>query len=483
MNFNPTTPEINTNDSTTAPCLGASASPDDLAPGNDNHTRGGVADTTRLVAHPDVVRYIRATLRRYGVSSAQLMEDAIADVQADSIEAARMGRMPDDLSQWKALVATIATRWALDRRRKAIARAKVEASHGDDPDIYERPTLYWEHRDPVDTKRYLAVLDELFESGQMPDCGVDILCDEADRVPHGEVAAELGVSQTTIDNRLSRMRRRFRARLKALGLLAILLLMVVLEMPAGVVSRPAPEFRAGGPAPSACCMPGSDAGAPRLRISTHPSEKIAPFAIKEIRGTRERRFPLQSSALPRDTGALSPKGDAPPTGRDASTIGRDALTIGRDALTIDREALTIGRDALTIGRDALTIGRDAPTIGRDAPTIDRDALTIERDALTIERDALTIGRDALTIERDALTIERDALTIERDALTIERDALTIERDALTIERDALTIERDALTIERDALTIERDALTIERGALTIERNSRHVTSATFLQLS
>jgi DNA-directed RNA polymerase specialized sigma24 family protein len=261
MNFNLTTPEINTSDSTTAPRLDTSAGPDDLTPVNDNHTRGGIADTTPLIAHPAVVRYIRATLRRFRVPSL-LMDDAIADVQTDSIEAARMGRMPSDLAQWKALVAKIATRWALDRRRKANARAKVDAGLCDDPDAYERPTLHWERRDPVDTKKYLAVIDELFESGQMPECGADILCDEADQVPHAEIAAEVGVSQTTVDNRLSRMRRTFRARLKALGLLAILLLMVVLELPAGVVSRPAPESHAAEPVPSARCMPGSDAGAP-----------------------------------------------------------------------------------------------------------------------------------------------------------------------------------------------------------------------------
>jgi len=56
--------------------------------------------------------------------------------------------MPTDLAQWKALVAKIATCWALDRRRKANARAKVDAGLCDDPDAYEHPTLHWERQDP-----------------------------------------------------------------------------------------------------------------------------------------------------------------------------------------------------------------------------------------------------------------------------------------------------------------------------------------------
>src|SRR5262245_42016977 len=61
--------------------------------GNDNATRSGVLDTTHFLASPDVVAYIRATLRRYGVTP-QDMAEAVADVQADAIQAARAKRMP-----------------------------------------------------------------------------------------------------------------------------------------------------------------------------------------------------------------------------------------------------------------------------------------------------------------------------------------------------------------------------------------------------
>jgi DNA-directed RNA polymerase specialized sigma24 family protein len=186
------------------------------APDNDNAMSGAVLDTTPLLAHRDLVRNVQAVLRRYGVA-AQDMADAIAEVQADSIEAARARRVPADLAEWKALAVTIAVRRAIDGLRQAEVRSRYDAGLCDDADAYGRPTLHWEHRDPVDTKRYLAILKELFDSGQMPEHGAEILQGEADEVPHKEIAAEIGVSRKVVDKRLFRMRATFRARLAALG--------------------------------------------------------------------------------------------------------------------------------------------------------------------------------------------------------------------------------------------------------------------------
>src|SRR5579863_4330001 len=66
-------------------------------PGNDNAVAGGIPDTTPLVARPEIVRAIRAALRGYHVTP-QDMADAIADVQVESIEAARKGAMPRGLT-------------------------------------------------------------------------------------------------------------------------------------------------------------------------------------------------------------------------------------------------------------------------------------------------------------------------------------------------------------------------------------------------
>jgi DNA-directed RNA polymerase specialized sigma24 family protein len=246
-------------DSTTAQPLGPMTEIGTPAPSNDNATRDGIPDTTHLVARPDVVRYLRATLRRCGVAP-QDMADAIADVQADSIEAARARRMPAGPAQWKAFAATIAVRRAIDRRRETDARGKYDAGLCDDADVYERRSLHWEQRDPVDTKRYLAVLGELFDSGQMPEHGAEILWAEAEEVPRKEIAAEIGVSNTAVGNRLFRMRARFRARLAALGLLTVvLLLLAAFPAPVAKVSAPAPRTKPVEPAPQRG-LPAWDAG-------------------------------------------------------------------------------------------------------------------------------------------------------------------------------------------------------------------------------
>jgi DNA-directed RNA polymerase specialized sigma24 family protein len=247
-------------EATTAPHSGATTEIDPPLPANDNGRRGDTPDTTPLVARPEVAQSIRATLRRYRVAP-QDMGDAIADVQAESIEAARARAMPCDLAQWKALATTVGARWALDRLRKAKVRRKYDAGFCDDPDAYLRPTLRWEHADPVDTKRCLAVLKGLFDAGQMPEHGEEILQGEADGVPHDEIAAEIGVSTTVVDNRLSRMRAKFRARLAALGMLALALLLLF------ALLSPGRDVKVSAPRP---------AGEDRLA----PSEEIAPLPLK-----------------------------------------------------------------------------------------------------------------------------------------------------------------------------------------------------------
>jgi DNA-directed RNA polymerase specialized sigma24 family protein len=205
-------------DPTTEPRHGATAGIESPAPGNDNAPRGGIADTAPLLARPEVVRSMQTTLRRYGVAP-QDMADAIAEVQTESIETARTRGMPSSLGQWKALSTTIAVHWAVDRLREAKVRRKYDAGLCEDADAYLRPTLHWEHRDPVDTKRYIAILKELFDSGQMPEHGQEILQGDADGVPRVEIAAELGIRASLVRGRLFRMRARFRARLAALGML------------------------------------------------------------------------------------------------------------------------------------------------------------------------------------------------------------------------------------------------------------------------
>src|SRR5262249_23299073 len=94
-----------------------------------------------------------------------------------------------------------------------------------------------------DTKRYLAILKELFDSGEMPEHGEEILQGEADEVPHEDLGQELGISRKTVDKRLFVMRETFYARLAALGMLvfALLMLFAVLNRDSGEVAAPAPD--------------------------------------------------------------------------------------------------------------------------------------------------------------------------------------------------------------------------------------------------
>jgi DNA-directed RNA polymerase specialized sigma24 family protein len=231
---------------------------------NDNATPGGTLDTTRLAATKPVVTYVRTTLRRYGVAWRD-MADAIAEVQADSIEAARTKRMPANAAEWKALAATIAVRWAIDRLREAEVRAKYDAGLCEDANLYSSSTLHWEQRDPVDTKRYLAILKDLFDSGEMPENGAEILWGEAEGVPHAGLAAELGVSENTVRLRLFRMRAKFRAKLAALGMLTLMLLLLgILVAPVGEVATPppAPRSESAQAEPENRWLPVEDGGTP-----------------------------------------------------------------------------------------------------------------------------------------------------------------------------------------------------------------------------
>ena len=235
------------------------------APGNDNAASLALRNEMQLAAHPEVVRSIRLTLQSHRVHP-QDMADAIADVQLEAIEAARARPLPRKLARWKALAITTAVHWALDRHRRARQRGKYDTGLCEDPDAYLSPTLYWEHRDPVDTKRYLAILEELFEAGEMPELGEEILQAEADEVPHEEIAAELGLTTSVVHGRLFRMREKFYRRLAALGMLALLLFVFALPSPSDEVAAPPPQTAPVPEPPPTCSDPPWDGGIPPLSL-------------------------------------------------------------------------------------------------------------------------------------------------------------------------------------------------------------------------
>ena len=190
----------------------------DLGGGNDNAAPVALADTTHLLGHPELVKYVRATLWHHRVPSHEAA-DAVAEVQADALAVARRGRMPASLADWKTLAATVAAHRPIDAKRAEKTRAPYDDGPCEDADVYLRPTLYWEHHDPVDTRRFLGVLKDLYEAGELPEHAAEILWDEAVETPHDAIATDLGLTVTTVDNRLCRTRARFRLRLTELRMI------------------------------------------------------------------------------------------------------------------------------------------------------------------------------------------------------------------------------------------------------------------------
>ncbi|MDP9037240.1 MAG: sigma-70 family RNA polymerase sigma factor [Myxococcota bacterium] len=228
-------------------------------PGNDNGAPAAARDTTPLVAHPDVVGYLRATLRRHGVPAYDL-PDAIAEVQTTCIAAARARRMPADLAEWKAFAAAIALRRAVDRLRETAVRGRYDGHLSREAEA-RAPTAHDAAQgDVVDAKRHLAALKSLFDAGEMPADAAEILWGEAEHVPHAQIAAELGITEAAVRKRLFRIRAKFRAQLAALGMLTVALLVV------GLLAQPRPLVRAPERplegTPSARGQPAWDAGTP-----------------------------------------------------------------------------------------------------------------------------------------------------------------------------------------------------------------------------
>ncbi|MGD0529806.1 MAG: hypothetical protein ABSE49_32015 [Polyangiaceae bacterium] len=182
---------------------------------NDNAHPAGPVDTTILANHYTFFAAVRGTLIREGRLGPY--EDDVREVQVRAIAAARIGPMPPDLPRWKALGRTIAKRYAIDERRKWKVRVKYDTGLCEEPDAHG-PIEAERERDPVDKERYLAILKDLFDRGEMPEMGGEILWGAAEDVPQEETAEETGLTVRQVKQRLKQMRVRFRRRLEELGL-------------------------------------------------------------------------------------------------------------------------------------------------------------------------------------------------------------------------------------------------------------------------
>jgi DNA-directed RNA polymerase specialized sigma24 family protein len=196
--------------------------------------------TIQMIHHPEVVRPIRTTLRSFGVN-AQDLEDGVAEVQTRTLEYLRGKPLPTEMEQWVALSVTVARSWRLDEKEKEKTDEKYCEGLCEEPD--ERVGIEPEvgGRELLDARRMLRELEQMFDAGEMPDKGDEILdCVQAG-MTYPETAAELGITAETARMRLRRMRQLFKARLGRLGIMGMLFVL------AGLASGPAMAANLTGP--------------------------------------------------------------------------------------------------------------------------------------------------------------------------------------------------------------------------------------------
>lgn len=174
----------------------------------------------RWLPHPEVARAICGALFAAGMPECEL-EDALQDVYVKALRAFRKkdAQVPGDLRAMKVYCAAIATNHTIDAQRRAARRERDFVGLCDNPDEYSPLEYGAEQRDPVDARRQLEVLAQLFREGRMPEDGVDILEGVASRCTLKQIGADLGIGMWAVKGRIETMRKVFRARMVELGML------------------------------------------------------------------------------------------------------------------------------------------------------------------------------------------------------------------------------------------------------------------------
>jgi DNA-directed RNA polymerase specialized sigma24 family protein len=211
---------------------GSTLDPDASSAGatsNDNaFPRRLLTSPSALLAHPELTRAIEGTLIQTGWPRTEL-PDGVAQVQMRVLEALRRKPLPVDLGEWKALACTIAKRMVIKDRQRAKKRSRYDTGLSDGADDHA-PVERSPGRvaDAVDLARQRRVLEGQFEAGDMPEHGEAILEGVVDGLSAKEIGAELGLTESAVKNRLARMRKLFKAKLAALGMLTLMMLVAVL---------------------------------------------------------------------------------------------------------------------------------------------------------------------------------------------------------------------------------------------------------------
>jgi len=175
------------------------------------------------------------TLRVHG-TPAQEIEDARQDVYVKVLVALEQRAAPADLEEMKNLCVKVAHQHAIDLLRKASVRARdlVEECQ---PDELAPLTSPVQQRDPVDAKRQLEVLAQLFRDNEMQPDGVDILEGVASRCTWAEIAEPLEISEEVARGRYRLMKASYRRRMVKLGLLPDMTPLRLLVSKPGAIAR------------------------------------------------------------------------------------------------------------------------------------------------------------------------------------------------------------------------------------------------------
>src|SRR5579859_2869154 len=166
-----------------------------------------------FIIHPKIVHSVTCYGASNGVAK-QDLSDFVAEVQTRAIEHVQDHEPPKDEAGWTGLLITIARNYLIDRARARETEDKFDDGPCENPDehapIAASGSASWsgsgEERDPVDKQRQLAVLMEMFERGEMPELGREILAAVADGAKAPEIGRELGLPAKEVRKRLKAMR-------------------------------------------------------------------------------------------------------------------------------------------------------------------------------------------------------------------------------------------------------------------------------------
>jgi hypothetical protein len=247
------------------------------------------------VFHPDVTDTITGVLVKHGYRNGEV-EDAVCEVRVRVIEALEDRKAPTTIGQWKALGAKVAADYAVDEHRKSKVREKYDVGLCEAPDDHAPFLPSGVPRDPVDAKRQLAVLMGMFEKGEMPELGKEILEGVADGMKVPAIGRELGLPAKEVRSRLGKMRRLFFRRLGLLGMAVMMMLLMVI---------------AGGPAVVALWKPPaapSGAGTVEVRALPSPQEMAAVMRQEAVRACDARRWEECEARLD-EARRLDPEGE------------------------------------------------------------------------------------------------------------------------------------------------------------------------------